>query len=105
VRLIVVVTLTIVVLAALLERVIEPETFPTFGEALWWSVVTISTVGYGDVAPQSGAGRLVAGLVMVVSLAFVPVVTSIVVSALLTRHQQRRTESTANRREDAPPSD
>ena len=48
----------LVVLCACIERTIEADTFPTFGDALWWGVVTISTVGYGDLAPSSGVGRL-----------------------------------------------
>lgn len=32
----------------------------SFGDALWWSVVTVSTVGYGDITPMSGQGKLVA---------------------------------------------
>ena len=54
----VVYTVFLVVLCACIERTIEPDTFLTFGDALWWGVVTISTVGYGDLAPSSGVGRL-----------------------------------------------
>ena len=54
----VVYTIILVVLCASIERTIEPDTFLTFADALWWGVVTISTVGYGDLAPSSGAGRL-----------------------------------------------
>ncbi len=51
-------TILIVVICACIERTVEPETFPTFPDALWWGLVTVSTVGYGDVAPSTGAGRL-----------------------------------------------
>jgi voltage-gated potassium channel len=84
-----------VLAAALLERIIEPHTFHSFGEACWWSVQTVSTVGYGDVTPTSSGGRFVASAVMIFGMAFVPAVTSIVVAILVERnrpHERRRDE-------------
>lgn len=47
-----------------------PETgFDSFGDALWWGMVTITTVGYGDIVPESGAGRAAAVALMLVGLA------------------------------------
>ncbi|OCA81417.1 potassium channel family protein [Pseudobacillus wudalianchiensis] len=39
-------------------HLIEPNTFPTVFEGIWWAVVTASTVGFGDFAPKTTAGRL-----------------------------------------------
>lgn len=50
---------------ALALQVVEPETVPRFQDALWWSVVTMSTVGYGDVVPMTGSGRIVGSLLIV----------------------------------------
>lgn len=50
--------------AALFQRV-EPESAATFPDALWWAVVTTTTVGYGDISPKSTEGRAVASLLMV----------------------------------------
>ena len=76
-----------VLVAALLERLIEPHTFHSFGDACWWSVQTVSTVGYGDLTPQTTAGRFVASAVMIFGMAFVPAVTSIVVAILVERNR------------------
>jgi len=38
-------------------HLIEPVTFPSFAEGAWWVLITISTIGYGDYAPISSAGR------------------------------------------------
>jgi len=51
--------------SALAIRAIEPQTVGSFADAQWWSVVTISTVGYGDIYPVSDAGRAV-GIALIV---------------------------------------
>jgi voltage-gated potassium channel len=76
-----------VVLAAVAMRLVEPETFTNMGDALWFSVVTVSTVGYGDLLPETDLGRFVAGVIMMFALAFVPAVTSIVVSVMMARRR------------------
>jgi voltage-gated potassium channel len=50
--------------AYLIERDVQPNTFGSIPQAMWWAVVTLSTTGYGDEIPQSFAGRVLAGLVM-----------------------------------------
>jgi voltage-gated potassium channel len=65
----VVLGLVIVLLAAasivyLLERGGD-SAFRSIPAALWWAIVTLTTTGYGDVVPQTAAGRVVAGMVMV----------------------------------------
>ena len=37
---------------------LEPETFPTIFDGIWWAIITASTVGYGDYVPHSVLGRL-----------------------------------------------
>ena len=41
------------------------ESLDSIGDAIWWSFVTITTVGYGDISPQSIGGRIVGVLVMI----------------------------------------
>jgi voltage-gated potassium channel len=43
--------------------------FATFGDALWWAVVTLTTVGYGDIVPQTTAGRIDGVMIMVAGVA------------------------------------
>ena len=52
-------TLGYIVVAALLVFNVEPETFHNFFDALYWSTVSLATVGYGDIYPVTTAGRLV----------------------------------------------
>jgi voltage-gated potassium channel len=93
VGLIVAVAATLATAAAVLERVVDPA-FATFGDALWFSVTTVSTVGYGDYVPESAIGRVIASALMLTGLAMIPLLTSVVVSILVAqRNREARAES------------
>ena len=87
---IIVVTVIFVVVGGIAMRLAEPDEFTNMGDALWFSVVTVSTVGYGDIVPESGLGRVVASVIMIFGLAFVPAVTAIVVSTMMSRREAER---------------
>ncbi|MGV8980600.1 potassium channel family protein [Clostridium sp.] len=57
----------------------------SFGNALWWSFVTISTVGYGDISPQTLTGRIIAGLIMLVGIGFLGMLTGTIATFFLTK--------------------
>jgi len=50
------------------EHATNPE-FKTFGDALWWAIVTLTTVGYGDVVPVTTAGRVDGVMIMIAGVA------------------------------------
>ena len=64
--------------------------FNDFWTALWFSLQTVTTVGYGDVTPQTGGGRLVAGIVMVVAIGFLAIVTALITSTFVQAAQRRQ---------------
>jgi len=57
----------------------------TFGDALWWAITTITTVGYGDMYPVTPLGRMVAAALMMSGIAVLGVVTASIASWLVQR--------------------
>ena len=72
--------LTIVVIAGAMMYEIEGEAhgFTSIPAGMYWAVVTVTTVGYGDIAPQTVLGRIVASLLMIVGYGIIAVPTGIV---------------------------
>ena len=78
-------------------RVFDSDEYPTFGEALWFTLQTITTVGYGDVTPSTAAGRVFATVVMLTSIGLITVVTAIITSIFVeaARAQQRESQESS----------
>ncbi len=51
------------------EGKVQPEVFGTVPDGLWWAVATLTTVGYGDVVPVTGLGKLIGAVVMILGFA------------------------------------
>ena len=63
--------------AAIVERAEDHKHgFSTFGDSLWWGIVTITTVGYGDLVPESRVGRVTATALMLTGVALVGTVAA-----------------------------
>lgn len=60
------------------------KTVESFGDAIWWAIVTASTVGYGDISPQTWQGRIIAGLLIsTMVLLVIPLITAHFASKLI----------------------
>jgi voltage-gated potassium channel len=74
----------IILLTALFEWHVEAHakgsSIHTYPQALWWAVVTVTTVGYGDFIPVTGAGRGIAVLLMIVGIGLLGTVTATIAS-------------------------
>ncbi len=92
-----------VYIAALLLYFIEgdnkPEQFGSITRSLWWSIVTLTTVGYGDVYPETVLGRVAAGLVAVAGIGIVAMPTGILASAFAEEFRERHEAKEKARRE------
>ena len=76
---------TIVLIVGAMMYVIEgPENgFTNIPVSVYWAVVTLTTVGYGDIAPQTPLGRFVAAAVMILGYGIIAVPTGIVTAELV----------------------
>jgi voltage-gated potassium channel Kch len=83
------ITIVVALAMALVLRVFDREDFASYGSAVWFSVVTITTVGYGDIVPTTVVGRTLAGALTVFGVTFIAFVTAVVTSALITSQQRR----------------
>ncbi|GIF36013.1 potassium channel family protein [Actinoplanes xinjiangensis] len=83
-------SILIVVCGTLYDRF---EKGMSFGDSVWWAVVTASTVGYGDISPKSWQGRVMAGiLISVMVLLVIPLITAHFSSKLIVNNDAFRHE-------------
>ena len=80
------ITLILIYLSAVgiyyFENEAQPEHFSSIFESLWWAIVTLTTVGYGDVVPITTGGRVFTFIILMVGLGVVAIPTGILSSAL-----------------------
>ena len=66
------------------ERAAQPDAFKSVFHAMWWSVSTFTTVGYGDIYPVTASGKLFATLTMLVGIAMFGAIAGIMTNVMLT---------------------
>jgi len=86
--------LTIVVVVGSLMYVIEGEAngFTNIPTSIYWTIVTLTTVGYGDLSPQTALGKMLASIVMIMGYGIIAVPTGIVTAEIT--HQSKKSVST-----------
>jgi voltage-gated potassium channel len=68
----------------------DPRNFGSVLRSLWWAIVTLTTVGYGDVVPHTPLGRVIAGLVAVIGVGLVALPSGIIAGAFIERLRAER---------------
>ncbi|XP_063076114.1 potassium voltage-gated channel subfamily KQT member 3 [Engraulis encrasicolus] len=78
----------------------EPQHFDTYADALWWGLITLTTIGYGDKTPKTWAGRLLAGTFCLIGCSFFALPAGILGSGLALKvqeqHRQKHFEKRRN---------
>lgn len=89
-RVIVVATAAATLVGAIVVRLFDTsDAFDSFDDSLWYSLQTVTTVGYGDVVPTTVFGRVVGAAVMLFGIAFTAVVTASITSTFVEAARRR----------------
>jgi voltage-gated potassium channel len=86
-------TVLSVVLGGVVVWLLDHREYPNLGRAFWFTLQTVTTVGYGDVTPGSPVGRVVGALVMLTGIGFITIVTAAITSTFV--EAARKTSDTA----------
>jgi voltage-gated potassium channel len=82
-------TLVAATVMHIIERQVQPEKFGTIPDAMWWAIVTLGTIGYGDVVPVTPLGRIVAAATIFAGLIMVALPVGIVATAFANEIHRR----------------
>jgi voltage-gated potassium channel len=82
--------LAAIVIFGIAEHLIDPQSFDDVWDGMWWATQTVTTVGYGDVVPDSGAGRVIAAVLMIGGLSLFAVVTGVITSTFVAAARTRK---------------
>lgn len=76
----------------LVEKDAQPEVFESIPKAMWWAVVTLTTVGYGDVIPITNAGKILGAIITILGVGLAALPAGILATGLANELAQRREE-------------
>ncbi len=86
--------LVLAILAAsgiyLAEHKVQPEAFGNIPKAMWWAIVTLTTVGYGDVVPQTDVGRMFGAFITMIGVGMAALPAGIIASGFTGEVERRR---------------
>jgi voltage-gated potassium channel len=83
-------SLALTVVGGVVARLLDHRDFHTFGDGLWWSLQTVTTVGYGDIVPRNTVGRLIGAALMLNGIALIAVITAGVTATFIERARRER---------------
>jgi voltage-gated potassium channel len=82
-----------------LEHDVQPKSFPSIPATMWWGLLTLTTIGYGDIYPVTTLGKLVGSLIIIIGVGMFALPTGILASGFVEEIQSRaklRTEKAQN---------
>jgi voltage-gated potassium channel len=78
-----------IVIFGIVQRIADPDTYPTIWLAWWWAIQTVTTVGYGDAVPQNTGGKVVASFLMIGGLSLISILTATITSSFVARREEK----------------
>jgi voltage-gated potassium channel len=87
--------------SGVLVRFVDRRDFHTLGDGIWWAIVTLATVGYGDIVPTTPWGRVIGSVVIVLGVTFLSFLMATVTSYFVTAQQARSTAHESELRQGA----
>ncbi|MGB4398426.1 MAG: ion transporter [Daejeonella sp.] len=85
------VMITVIVMGTVMYVVEGPENeFTSIPQSIYWAIITITTVGYGDIVPQTVVGKLISSVVMIIGYAIIAVPTGIFTAAMVKAASHRK---------------
>jgi len=91
-------TAAVGIAAGILVTIIDHQDFASVGDGVWWAIVTLATVGYGDIVPHTAWGRVVGSVVIVVGVTFLSFLTATVTSMFVAADQEEFTADAEEKR-------
>lgn len=85
-----------------LEHDAQPKVFRSIFDGLWWALETLTTVGYGDVAPITAGGRSFTFIVLLIGLGIIAVPVGLLASALSSVRAEEEEEAAAEKKQERP---
>lgn len=73
-----------------LEREAQPEKFTDIGEGLWWAFATFATVGYGDIYPVTGMGKILGAFISLLGISMIAIITGLISSAFMHKLRENK---------------
>ncbi|GAE28605.1 potassium voltage-gated channel subfamily KQT [Halalkalibacter wakoensis JCM 9140] len=80
-------TAILIFVSAIPIKTIEPS-MESYADALWWSIVTATTVGYGDISPETNIGRVIALILMIFGIGLIGMITGSIATYFLSGQQK-----------------
>ena len=74
----------------LCEHAVQPEKFSSIPETMWWALITLTTVGYGDASPITAMGKVIGALTAIMGVVTVALLTGIVANAFAHQVAERK---------------
>jgi voltage-gated potassium channel len=84
---------SLAIVTGFIATLVDRKDFPTFGDGIWWAIVTLGTVGYGDIVPHTAWGRVLGSVVIVFGVTFISVLFATVTAFFIATEQEEEVAS------------